>query len=105
MYETTKRLPSLSPHNIKTNIFLLVFQEESKNLMKYSPRPHSSFSQNSDVRSYYSSYTPSPAEQQPHSDAGTYYTSTPIQQQEGGTPNIITQGNELDTSENVFQTF
>lgn len=106
MYETTKRLPPLSQHNIKTNIFSLVSQEESKNLVEYSPRPHSSYSQNSDVGSYYSSYMPSPAEQQPHSDAGTYYTSTPIQQQpqEGGTPNIIiTQGNELDSSGDMFQ--
>nr|XP_023024081.1 uncharacterized protein LOC111512214 [Leptinotarsa decemlineata] len=57
MYETTKRLPPLSQHNIKTNIFSLVSQEESKNLMEYSPRPHSSYSQSSDVGSYYSSYT------------------------------------------------
>ena len=91
MYKTTKRLPPLSQHSIKTNIFTLVSQEESKNLVEYSPRPHSSYSQNSDVISYYSSYTPSPAGQQPHSDAGTYYTSTPIQQQpqEGGTPNTV----------------
>ncbi|XP_074035400.1 uncharacterized protein [Leptinotarsa decemlineata] len=105
MYETTKRLPPLSQHNNQTNIFSLVSQEKSKNLMEYSPRPHSSYSQSSDVESYYSSYTPSPAEQQPHNDA--YYTSTPIQQQqqqEGGTTNIITQGNEFDTFENVCQT-
>lgn len=45
MYETTKRLPPLSQHNIKTNIFSLVAQEESKNLVEYSPGPHSSHSQ------------------------------------------------------------
>ena len=91
MYETTKILPPLSQHSIKTNIFTLVSQEESKNLVEYSPRPHSSNSQNSDEISYYSSYTSSPAGQQPHSDAGTYYTSTPIQQQpqEGETPNTV----------------
>ncbi|CAH1994047.1 unnamed protein product [Acanthoscelides obtectus] len=44
VYETTKRLPPLSQHNIKTNIFSLVSQEESKNLVEYSPRPPSSYS-------------------------------------------------------------
>lgn len=42
MYETTKSLPPLSQHTIKTNIFSLVSHEESKHLMKCSPRPQSS---------------------------------------------------------------
>lgn len=85
MYETTKSLPPLSQHNIKTNIFSLVSQEEAKNLVQYSPRPHSTNSRNSDTRTYYSSYTPSPAEQPQE------YLQTET------SPIIITQGSELNT--------
>ncbi|KAG5880079.1 hypothetical protein JTB14_011582 [Gonioctena quinquepunctata] len=55
MYESTKQLPQLSQHKIKTGIFALVAEEESKTLSQYPSRTGSS-----DAATY-SSYTPSPA--------------------------------------------
>lgn len=42
MYETTKRLPPISQHAIKTSVFACVSREESKNLAQNSPHSHSS---------------------------------------------------------------
>ncbi|KAG5871776.1 hypothetical protein JTB14_023460 [Gonioctena quinquepunctata] len=55
MYESIKQLPQLSQHEIKTGIFALVAEEESKTLSQYPSRSGSS-----DAATYLS-YTPSPA--------------------------------------------
>ena len=59
MYETTKRLPPISQHAIKTSIFSCVSQEESKHLIQNSPQSYSS-----NTPGFYVSYTPSPVQHQ-----------------------------------------
>lgn len=58
MFESTELLPVCSQHTIKPGLFALVSQEEAKTLSQIQ---YPSSQRSSDVASYYSSYSPSPA--------------------------------------------